>query len=187
MANHDRGVIAPDLRPEMEPVSAGGAQPRSRSSRLVNLALGAALVVAIGGVSFAVGRGTAPATTPTAFGPGGPGLGNGGFPNASGIPNGGGFGPAGAGGPSIEGTVTAIDGDSMTIETTAGQMIEVAIDAGTEYHKQQAAGPADVTQGSTVIVQVDGFVGRVPGGPGSSTPPSSGDPGTTATDITVVP
>jgi hypothetical protein len=83
--------------------------------------------------------------------------------------------------------VTAIDGDSVTIETTAGQTIEVAIDAGTEYHQQQAAGPADVTQGSTVIVQVDGFVGRVPGGPGSSTPPSSGDPGTTATDITVVP
>jgi hypothetical protein len=188
VTNDDQGAIQPDLRQDVEPVEFGGVQPRSRSSRILNLALVAAVVVAIGGVSFAVGRGTAPASAPTNFGAGGPGLGNGGFPNASGAPNPGGFGAGGAGGLSIEGTVIAVDADSVTIETTTGQTIELSINAATEYHQQEAAAAADVTTGSTVIVQTDGFAGRVPGDPGSSAPPSS-ETGTdvTATEITVVP
>jgi len=187
VTNYDQGATPPDLRPDLEPVAIGGVLPRSRSSRILNLALAAAVVVAIGGVAFAVGRGTAPASAPTNFGAGGPGSGNGPFPNASGVPNGG-FGAGGAGGLSIEGTVIAVDADSVTIETATGQTIELSIDAGTEYHQQEAADASDVTTGSTVIVQTDGFAGRGPGGPGSSAPPSSGTGlDATATEITVVP
>jgi hypothetical protein len=76
----------------------------------------------------------------------------------------------------------------VTIETAAGQTIELSIDAGTEYHQQEAADASDVTTGSTVIVQMDGFAGRGPGGPGSSAPPSSATGlDATAIEITVVP
>jgi hypothetical protein len=188
VTNNDQGAIPPDLRPDLEPVAIGGVQPRSRSSRILNLALAAAVVVAIGGVAFAVGRGTAPASAATDLGAGGPPFGNGAFPNASGAPNGGGFGAGGAAGFSIEGTVTAVDADSVTIETAAGQTIELSIDAGTEYHQQEAADASDVTTGSTVIVQTDGFAGRGQGGPGSSAPPSSATGlDATAIEITVVP
>ena len=190
MTINDKGAIPPDLRPDLEPVAIGGDQPSSRSSRVLNLALAAAVVVAIGGVAFAVGRGTAPASAATDLGAGGPRFGNGAFPNASGAPNlgGAGFGAGGAAGLSIEGTVTAVDADSMTIETTTGQRIELFITSGTEYHKQGAADASDVTTGGTVIVQTDGFAGRGQGGPGSSAAPSTGTgTGATATDITVVP
>jgi hypothetical protein len=184
---NDQGAIPPDLRPDREPVAIGGVQPRSRSNRILNLALAAAVVVAIGGVAFAVGRGTAPVAA-TDLGAGGPRFGNGAFPNASGAPNGGGFGVGGAAGLSVEGTVTAVDADSVMIETAAGQTIELSIDAGTEYHQQEAADASDVTAGSTVIVRTDGFAGRGQGGPGSSAPPSSATgPGATAIEITVVP
>lgn len=188
MTINDQGAIPPDLRPDLEPVAIAGVQPRSRSSRILNLALAVAVVVAIGGVAFAVGRGTAPVAA-TDFGAGGPRFGNGAFPNASGAPNGGGgFGPGGADGLSIEGTVTAVDADSVTIETAAGQTIELSIDAGTEYNQQEAADASDVMTGSTVIVQMDGFAGRAQGGPGSSAPPSNTTgPDATAIEITVVP
>jgi hypothetical protein len=185
---NDERAIPPDLRPELEPVAIAGVQPRSRSSRILNLALAAAVAVAIGGVAFAVGRGTAPVAA-TDLGAGGPRFGNGAFPNASGAPNGGGaFGAGGAAGLSIEGTVTAVDADSVTIDTAAGQTIELSIDAGTEYHQQEAADASDVTAGTTVIVRTDGFAGRGQGGPGSSAPLSSATrPGATAIEITVVP
>ena len=188
MTINDQGAIPPDLRTDLEPVAIGGVQPRSRSSRILNLALAVAVVVAIGGVAFAVGRGTAPVAA-TDLGAGGLRFGNGAFPNASGAPNGGGaFGPGGATGLSIEGTVTAVDADSVMIETAGGQMIELSIDAGTKYHQQEAADASDVTAGSTVIVRTDGFAGRGQGGPGSSAPPSSANrPGAKAIEITVVP
>ena len=188
MTNYDQGAIPPDLRPDLEPVAIAGVQPRSRSSRILNLALAVAVVVAIGGVAFAVGRGTAPASAVPNFGAGGPGSGIGGFPNASGGPIGGGLGAGGAAGLSIEGTVTAVDADSVMIETATGQTIELSIDADTEYHQREAADASDVTTGSTVIVQTDGFAGRGQGGPDSSAPPSSATrPGATAIEITVVP
>ena len=189
MTINEQGAMPPDFRPDLDPVPIGGVQPRSRSSRILNLALAVAVVVAIGGVAFAVGRGTAPAPAATDFGAGAPRFGNGAFPNASGAPNvGGAFGPGGAAGFSIEGTVTAVDADSVTIETAAGQAIELSIDADTEYHQQEAADASDVITGSTVIVQTDGFAGRGQRGPGSSPPPSTGTgPGATAMEITIVP
>jgi len=186
VTDNDQGSIQSGFEPDLEPEAGGDVRPRSRSSRMLNLALGGALVIAIGGVSFAVGRGIAPVAAQTNLGAGGPPLGNG-FPNASGAPLG---GPAAGGGAglSIEGTVIAVDADSMTIETANGQTIELAIDASTAYHQQESAEASDVTTGSTVIVQTDGFAGRGPGGPGSSAVPTSATGlDATAVDITVVP
>jgi hypothetical protein len=184
---NDQGAIPPALRPDLEPVAIAGVQPPSRSSRILNLALAFAVAVAIGGVAFALGRGTAPVAG-TDLSAGGPTFGNGPFPNASGAPSGGGFGGGGAAGLSIEGTVTAVDADSVMIETAAGQTIELSIDAATEYHQQEAADASDVTAGSTVIIRTDGLAGRGQGGPGSSAPPSSATRlGATAIEITIVP
>jgi hypothetical protein len=156
--------------------------------RLVNVLLAVALVVAVGGVTFAAGRATAPATTAaarTGFGGNGQGA-----PNASGAP-GGGFGGGGAGGVSIQGTVTALSADSVTLQLPSGQSITVAIGAQTTYHQRQAATAADVTTGSTVIVQLPGGRGGFgQGGTGGQAtgPNASGAPGQgTASTITVVP
>jgi hypothetical protein len=163
---------------------------------LVNVVLGIALVVAVGGVAFAVGRASAPATAAaarTGFGTNGQGLlpGTGG-PNASGAP-GGGFGAA-AGGLSIQGTVTAVGADSITLELANGQTVTIPTNAQTTYHQREAATPAAVTDGSTVIVQLEGGRGAFNNGNGNGGqgggPTGSGAPGRTigpATTVTVVP
>ena len=133
---------------------------------LVNVVLGLALVVAVGGVAFAAGRVTAPATAAGArTGPGQGGFVPGaGGPTASGAP-GGGF--AGAGGTSLQGTVTAVTADSITLQLTSGQSITIPTDAQTTWHQRESATAADVTNGSTVIVQLQGgFGGAGQGGPG---------------------
>lgn len=196
MTLNDRGSLEPDAQPEFQPLAVEAVRPRARSARVLNLALGLAVVVAIAGVAFAVGRGTAPvsaATGPGGFG-NGPlpsGFGNG--PFASGGPNGGGFGRGfggGATGLSIEGTVTAVDADSVTIKTSTGATVELSITSNTEYHQQAAGTASDVATGKTVVVQVSGFAGRgQPGAPNESAAPSAaaGTTTGTATDITVVP
>jgi hypothetical protein len=164
---------------------------------LINLLLGTALVVAIGGVAFAVGRATAPVTTAAAGRTGantGQGDQGGGFfrPNASGAPGRGGFGGgAGFGGAvSVKGTVEAIDGSSITIKTPSGTTVTLGLNGDTSYHKQAAATAADVTTGSTVIVQLEGR-GFGNGRPSASgAPEASGAPATgfgTAGSVTVVP
>ena len=180
MTTNDQDTPLPDLAP----VVIADVQSRSRSGRVVNLALGAALAVAVAGVAFAVGRGTAPVSAATdgrgAFGgpgasfqPGGPGF-RGGFGADSRL--------------SISGTVTAISADSMTITTSSGATVEVSISGNTTYHQQAAATSADVATGKTVVVEVAGFGGRGGGGAGSSPAPSGGTTtAPTATDITVVP
>jgi hypothetical protein len=166
---------------------------------LVNALLGVALVVAIGGVAFAAGRATAPAAaasgrTGTASGGQG-GQGGGGFfaPGASGAPGRGGFGGGGFGGAvSVQGTVQAIDGSSITIKIAAGTTVTLGLNSETSYHKQAPATVADVTTGSTVIVSLEGRgFGNGQGRPGASgAPDASGAPTTgfgTAGSVTVVP
>jgi len=110
----------------------------------VNAILAVALVVAVGGVAFAVGRATAPAATATGrtgFGANGQGFPGGGGPNASGAPGAfnGGFG---AGGISIQGTVTAVSADSITIQTAGGQSVTIPLNASTTYAtRTPATGP----------------------------------------------
>jgi hypothetical protein len=165
---------------------------------LVNALLGVALVVAVGGVAFAAGRATAPASaaaagrTGTAFNGGGPG---GGFvaPGASGAPGRGGFGGGGFGGAvTVQGTVEAIDGSSITIKTAAGNIVTLSLNGDTSYHTQAPATAADVRTGSTVIVQLEGRGrGNSQGGPNASGAPSaSGAPAAgfgAAGSVTVVP
>jgi hypothetical protein len=102
-----------------------------------------------------------------------------GFPGAGRGPMGG-FG--GFGGLGIEGTVEAVDADSITIRTADGLLVTVGIDADTAYHQQADASASDVKAGSTVIVQLDGGFrpGAGNGNDGSITLGSAGD-------ITVVP
>jgi hypothetical protein len=178
--------------PPVAPVSTAlpvpAAAPRkSTSGRALNLLLGLAVAVAIGGVAFAIGRGTAPATA--ARFPGG--LGNGAnpgasfVPGASGLPGGGQGGPGGlfgGGGLAISGTVESVDGDTLTIKTDDGTTIEVTIGTDTDYHTQAAATVSDVTSGATVSVQLD-----FTGGPGQGGQGGTDGPVGTASDITVIP
>jgi len=190
--------IPSEPAPGLNPVQPVTVQPRrgGGSGWLVNALLGVALVVAIGGVAFAVGRATAPAAaaaarTGTITGQGG----QGGFvrPDASGAPGRGGFGGGGFGGAiSVQGTVEAIDGSSITIKTAAGTTVTLGLNGNTSYHKQAAASAADVTIGSTVIVQLEGRgLGNGQGRPGASgAPDASGAPAAgfgTAGSVTVVP
>jgi hypothetical protein len=151
---------------------------RSGSGRLINLALGGAIVLAIAGVAFAVGRVTAPAPVTAGAFPGG----NGGqFP----IPSGGVFpggnrpggGLLGAGGVTVEGTVESISDTTLTLKTADGQTIQIALDETTAYHAQSDATVQDVTTGATVLVRLD-LGGQ--GGTGTGT-------GSSANDVTVVP
>jgi hypothetical protein len=153
----------------------------TRQGLWVNVALGIALAIAVAGVAFAAGRMTASAAAAAN------GLGNGGrfFNNGGGyFPGGGNGGPGGrvfgGGGASIQGTVTSITADSITITTTTGQTITLAISGSTTYHQQASAAASDVKTGGTVIVRLGA---RQP----DASPNSAGQGGLNANDITVVP
>lgn len=158
----------------------------------VDWLLGAALVLAIGGVAFAVGRSTAPVAAAVTF-PGGA-LPNGGFvvgpdasldPNASFAPGAG--GPAGrpgflgAGGLAIDGTVTAIDDTSLTLTLTSGETMTFDLDDTTTYHEAASANADAVAVGDDVSVRVSG--GGLPGGNGGAG--GAGTPSLTASDVTI--
>jgi len=187
--------IQPDPAAGLNPVQPVTIQPRRRGggTMFLNVLLGLALVVAVGGVAFAVGRATAPASSGSgalaADGQNGRGFFVG--PGASGAPDRAGrFGGPGGAGFSIEGTVQAIDATSMTITTASGQTVTIALDGNTSYQKASAATAADVTTGSKVSVQLNGRGGGQ-GRPGASAAPgASGAPVAglgTAGSVTVVP
>ena len=168
------------------PVTVRESQRPKRTMSILNLALGLALLVAIGGVAFAVGRSTAPVAAAGARN-----LGNGGFQGGGEFPgsgNGNGGRTFGNGGLSVQGSVTAVSADSITIKTANGQSVVISINGNTAYHRQSNANATDVQSGTTVIVRV-GRAGGANGGPGSS--PAAGSSGQagalSATDVTVVP
>jgi hypothetical protein len=181
--------IAPATPPALEPVRPVETAPRRASSgRWLNLLLGIAAAVAIGGIAFAVGRSTAPvaAAAGPRFGDGAVFPGGSFDPNASFTPGRGGNGPGifASGGLTIEGTVTSVTGDKLTITTESGQTVEVTLGSDTEYHQQAAGSASDVKTGSKVAVELD-VTGRRAGNDGQ------GDAGTgptgTASDVTVIP
>ena len=191
-------------------VAAAGPSARRRSgaATFVNVLLGIALVVAVGGVAFAAGRATAPAPATAnrnGFGGNGGNGGNGQFfgPDASGAPNRGGgftgFGGAG-GGIAIQGTVTAVSANSISLQLASGQTVTIPLDSDTKYHSQTAASASQVTNGSTVIVQLSGAgrgafgggngQGNGQGQGGGQGPTASGPPGRvlgSASSVTIVP
>jgi hypothetical protein len=148
----------------------------------LTIALAVAVLIAGCGVSFALGRATAPTAAASAgagqgpIGQGVPGDPNAGAPAASGGPfaSGGarpnasfdlngnqgggdnGRGPGGFGGPSIQGTVAATDGKTLTLKLANGQTLSIKLDATTKYAQQAAGSASDVAVGKTVIVNVNG-------------------------------
>jgi hypothetical protein len=170
---------------------------------LLDAALVVAALLAVGGVAFGVGRATAP-TAAAADGAGTFRNGAGNFfrPDGSFDPNaapgrGGAF--ALGGGLSIDGTVTAVSADSLTLKLANGQQVTFSLDSSTSYHQATAGTASDVAVGSSVAVKVQGngrlFGGGQGGGQGgqggaaaSPAPGASGAPGAVrlqATDITV--
>jgi hypothetical protein len=165
------------------PVTPGRpATGKPASGRALNVLLGLAAAVAIGGVAFTIGRSTAPVAAATgAFGPGGFGNGNG-LPGASFAPGASGFpgGPGGfnrGGGLTVTGTVESIDGDTITIRTADGSTMTITTDSATTYHESTVAAAGDVTPGASISVRL--------GGDGAGGPGASGVPSLTATDVTV--
>ena len=164
------------------------------SNRALNLLLGGALVLAVAGIAFALGRMTAPAATITGGnfpnggvfnGQGPTGNGNGGF---QGRGNGqGGIGIFGGGGPTIEGTVESVSGTTLTLKTADGQTIQIALNGSTTYHAQSDATASDVVTGSKVLVRIDFRRGDGAGGPQATAGTGGTVTGPTANDITVVP
>lgn len=147
-----------------------------RGSSLLNVVLGIAVLLAVGGVAFATGRMSAPAAA--AFPNGGPAGGFQGRPGASPGPGGGGIQPGGglfgAGGVTLEGTVESRSGDTLTVRTTDGQTVEITLPADTTYHAQGTATSDDVQSGTDVLVRVD-------------FQPGQGTNQITADDVTIVP
>jgi hypothetical protein len=188
--------VTPESVVPVTPPSSG--RRSSGSSRVLNVALAVAVLVATAGVAFALGRTTAPASAATgsrfngAFG----GLG----PNASFVPNDnegirgnggfagrGGFGALG-GGLNIQGTVESVSADSITVTTQGGQSITIGLDSSTTYHQQAPASASDVQTGKTVIIDVTG--GFRPGdnnGNGNGNNGNGGFSLGTASSVTVVP
>jgi Domain of unknown function (DUF5666) len=155
---------------------------RRRTSLLTTALLVGAAAVAVAGISFAVGRVTAPpSVVASANGRQFPGLGNGGGNGGSNGGNGGGTFRGGFGGVGIRGTVTAVDGSTITVKLANGQEIKVQTDSSTTYHQQTSGSASDVASGKSVIVEIQPGSGGFGGGGGGT--------GTTgaikASDITV--
>jgi Domain of unknown function (DUF5666) len=145
------------------------SEPRS-GRRWAAVGLAVAAVVAVGALAFLGGRLTAPAAAATdTSGFTGP---NGGFQPPEGFepPAGGGFpggnpgGSLGGGaGLSVEGTITQVDSDTITVELENGQTVTVTIGDETSVSHEEPADRDDLAAGTTVRVQVDAQ-GLVDGG-----------------------
>lgn len=157
-----------DATPPWAPVGGSTIRPRRRlgTRSAASLLLAVAALVAVAGVAFAVGRTTAGATQ-TAAANRANGLGA--FGQGQAPPDGDRLGDRVE---SVQGTVTAVNGATLTITLADGSTVEVTTDSSTTYHAQESASASDVATGSSVIVQVSG------GLPGTS--------GTrTASDVTI--
>jgi len=206
--------VAPEpFDPSTLEVPVAPVRSTAGSGRVLNLALGVAVLVAATGVAFALGRASAPAAVAAPLAPaanvpggaGGPasggvpanGGGTGNLPGASfdlngGGPNGG--GPGGGddtdgglglerGGGSVQGTVQSVTADGVTLKLANGRTITIGLDGSTTYHAEASAAPSDVAAGKQVIV-------RVTGGFRPSDGSANGSGGVrfgTAADVTVLP
>ena len=153
--------------------------PARKANSSLTWVLAIAAMIAIGGIAFAGGRLTAPASASNNL----PGFPNG-FPSGSFVP-GGGITNRGLGGTTLRGEVTAVSSDSITINLDNGSSITVPLNAQTKYHQSTAGSAADVTVGTQVAVEP----GQIDLQPGASFAPGA-SPGNLnfgpATDVTVV-
>lgn len=195
-------MTGPIDQPADEPRPAPVATPRAKAGRgRLDVLLAVAAVVAIGGLSFAVGRLTAPAVSQRAAlfgGSGGGALGGGalggGFPGQNGFGQGQGGAAFGRGGLSaIKGEVVSITADQLTLKLAGGQTVEIPMSAATAFHQESSAAAPDVTAGRQVLVQLTPRTStsdQNPGGPNAS-PAAPGAGGTgfrlgSATDVTLL-
>jgi hypothetical protein len=158
-------------------------QPAARKNRATSgtalLVLGA--LVAVGGVTFAAGRVTAPSgsTTSTLAGAG----------RGAGTGTGGAGAPGGLGGSSVTGTVVSIDGSSIQIKLASGTTETLDLGSSVTYRDATTGSAADVTPGSTVQIGLS-FAGSGTGPTASGNPRPSGGVGglgnATVGTITVV-
>jgi hypothetical protein len=172
----------PTPMPSATPVTATPPR-RGPSARVLNTVLAGALVFAVAGIAFAVGRMTAPAAASTTRG-NFPGAGqgpNGYFGGRQGGLGGGAFLGGAGGGVTVEGTVDSVSATTLTLKLASGQTIQIALDPTTTYHAQTDASSSDVVSGGKVLVQLN--LGRGGGAAGEDGSVS----GPTARDITVVP
>jgi hypothetical protein len=131
-------------------------KPKGKGSSLTNALLVVAALVAVGGVTFALGRATAPAAAAGDAG----GVGRRGADNQG---NGGarspGTGNRNTGGAAgvrmINGTVKDANGSTLTLTTGDGTAVVIDV-SGADYHSQGPATAGDVTEGSTVSITVTG-------------------------------
>ncbi len=155
----------PDAPPPLDS-DHGGLAPVAPRSRAVTILLTAVAALAIAGIAFGAGRMTASTTGGQGFGAGlnGGGPGNfqgppGGFqgnPFGGTAPGAGGQGGASSTSAVVDGTVTAVTADGITVRTATGSSIEVGTTAATAYHAQADAGRTDVTVGAGVVLLVQG-------------------------------
>lgn len=137
------------------------AKPARRSSRGTSLLMVVAGAVAVGGIAFAAGRLSAPAAATTGFRgtgqlPGSvqaagdgqlPGSGQV-APDGQAMPGRGGFG----GGMSLQGTVTEVTAETITIELESGTPVTIPVDSATTYRTASPASAAAVAVGSEVAI-----------------------------------
>src|SRR5664279_2288727 len=138
--------------------------PVKKGDRTFTILLAVGLLIAVGGVAFAVGRVTAPAAVATTRG----GFGAGGFGAGTGAAAGG-AGRGGFGGVLLTGTVDSISGTTMTLKEANGTTVIVNLASTTTYHAQAPATAADVTTGKQVQVQITGGLGGGAGAAGGAT------------------
>jgi hypothetical protein len=170
----------------------------------VSIALVVALVIAVGGLAFAIGRTTAPTTASTTGPLGGSGLGgsgvggtgaNGFGPGASGfIPDAGGAVPdaiggalAGDGALTLRGTVAEVSAGQLSLTLADGTTVSIPLDASTTYHQQAGASASDVAVGRTVLVELSGFGRGLRASPDPNATPNTGQAPSfgSARDVTV--
>jgi preprotein translocase subunit YajC len=151
-------------QPVDETKTAAGDRPvksarATKPDRATMVLLLIAAFVAVGGIGFALGHLTAPATSGAAnpsmgrgFGGARPSL----APGQSFAPGGGAAG-SGLGGVSggVSGTVQSIDGSTMTVQLANGTTVTVDLTGSTTYHSETPASAGDVKVGSSVVVQID--------------------------------
>jgi hypothetical protein len=147
-----------------------------------------AALVAVGGVTFAVGRATAPAAASAvdAAGTGRRGAGSQGTADTRSPGTGNRNTGGGAGTRLISGTVKGTDGSTLTITTVDGTDVVIDVSAA-DYHAQSPATAADVTAGSSVAVAVAGSGRTRQDTNGTSRQSPAGNPGAArASDVTIV-
>ncbi len=165
--------------------SGGGATPSrtKHARRWITPVLAGVAAVAIGLFGgILIGHSTASSSSSQSAGT------RGGFGGAAGGGAGGGFGGGfggGAGGGFTAGTISSIDGDTITLTLTDGSKVKVTTGTSTTVTKSAAGKVSDLAAGETVTVRgakdSSGNVtatsvseGALPGGFGGRTPPTGG-------------